>query len=277
MATVQALLRSASRLSGESARRDVEILLCHVLGKPRTWLYTWPEAEIEGDLANRFKDLLSRRLAGEPVAYLTGERDFWTLSLRVNAHTLIPRPETEVLVEWALGLTLSSTAAVADMGTGSGAIALALASERPGWRVHAVDRSAEALAVAEANAAKADLACVRWQESDWFESLSNQQFDLIVSNPPYIDANDDHLQRGDLRYEPRNALVADENGLAALRTLAQNAPRFLTPGGVLLLEHGYTQANTVREMLVEAGFHNIETRRDLAGCERVTGGALRAD
>lgn len=277
MATVQALLRSANRLSGESASRDVEILLCHVLNKPRTWLYTWPEVDVaEGELA-RFEELVSRREAGEPVAYLTGTRDFWNLRLNVNEHTLIPRPETEVLVEWALEMPLAPMASVVDLGTGSGAIALALASERPSWDVCAVDSSFGALVVARRNAAAANLKQVQFFQSDWFSALPQRRFDLVVSNPPYIDAGDEHLQRGDLRFEPTSALVAAQGGLAALRTLAEEAPQYLSPGGTLLLEHGYTQGAAVRDILRAAGFTQIETRRDIGGNERASAGVYHAD
>ena len=228
----------------------------------------------------KLQEITQRLTDGEPLQYVLGQADFYGLKFRVTRDTLIPRAETEELVyEILQDHPAGPVRSALDIGTGTGCIPLTLKHHRPNWSVEGLDVSQSALKVARQNAAQLGTA-VNFLQADILDEGNWPQFpvyDIIVSNPPYIDANDDHLQRGDLRYEPRNALVADENGLAALRTLAQNAPRFLTPGGVLLLEHGYTQANTVREMLVEAGFHNIETRRDLAGCERVTGGALRAD
>lgn len=270
------LLRAGADLPGDSAARDTEILLGHVLDKPRTWLYTWPEKKIPESQVLQFRQLLERRSAGEPVAYLTGCRDFWTLSLAVNNHTLIPRPETETLVEWALSLPLPEKAQVADLGTGAGAIALALASERPGWQVCAVDASAEALTVARANAVACALPQVEFLLSDWFTQLQGRSFDLLVSNPPYIRESDEHLAAGDVRFEPRSALVSDKQGLGCIEAIISNAAAHLLPGGVLLLEHGYDQAGAVRTLLDHAGFVDVATRCDLAGIERISGGVWRA-
>ena len=277
MPTIQELLRATDVLSGDSARRDTEILLCHCLGKPRSWLYTWPEATVEEPALSRFNALQTARLSGEPIAYLTGEREFWSLTLRVNSHTLIPRPETETLVEWALSLDLPVQAQVADLGTGSGAIALALASERPGWRVLGVDCSEQALLVARENLQALGFAHVKLLLSSWFERIGAQRFDLIVSNPPYVQEGDPHLAQGDLRFEPTSALVAAGNGFADLQTLATDSRKYLTEGGWLLLEHGYTQGAAVREILIESGFSRVQTRRDLAGQERITGGCWHAE
>jgi len=277
MATVQEALRCTADIPGDSPVRDVEILLGHCLGKPRAWLYTWPEHELDHATAGRFKALLQRRRAGEPVAYLVGRRDFWSLSMAVDASTLIPRPETETLVEWALALNLPDTAPVLDLGTGSGAIALALASERPGWDVTGVDASNGALALACRNARENHLQRVEFLVSDWYAAVADRRFGLVVSNPPYIEPGDTHLTQGDVRFEPPSALVAEEQGLADIRTIIESAPRHLQSGGWLLLEHGCDQGAAVRALLAERGFTGVATRRDLGSRERVTGGCWCAD
>jgi release factor glutamine methyltransferase len=276
MATVQELLRAARELPGESPGRDVEVLLGHCLGRPRAWLYAWPEAPVEGEGLARFESLLAQRRRGVPVAYLTGRREFWTLELAVDRHTLIPRPETESLVEWALALANPAQAAVLDLGTGSGAIALALASERPRWRLTAVDASEVALGVARANATRLGLQRVEFLLSDWYRAVAGRRFHLLLANPPYVGADDPHLAQGDLRFEPRAALVAPEEGMADLARLVRGAPAHLHPGGHLLLEHGCEQGEQVRRLLLEAGFSEVETRLDMAGRERVSGGRRRA-
>jgi len=277
MVTVQELLRSGDDLPTESARRDTEILLCHCLGKPRAWLYTWPEKEVSPDCARQFGQLLDQRRTGLPVAYITGEREFWSLPLAVNSATLIPRPETETLVAWALELPLPEAASVLDLGTGSGAIALAVASERSLWQVTAIDTNSEALKVAQANAARAGLQRVSFLQSNWYEAVSEQRYNLLLANPPYIDGDDPHLVCGDVRFEPRSALVSAQGGLADLDLLVTGAPVHLLNGGWLLLEHGFEQADAVRGMLRNAGFQQVSTRRDLAGQERISGGCWHAD
>ena len=276
MASVQELLRSARDLPGDSPVRDAEILLCYSIDKPRSWLYTWPEAEVPAGSLARYQSLLERRRAGEPVAYLTGSREFWSLDIAVAPSTLIPRPETETLVEWALELELPEDAEAVDLGTGTGAIALALAREKPGWRVLGMDISEDAVALARGNAERNHLQRVNFQQSDWFAALGEQRFDLVVSNPPYIDKTDPHLSQGDVRFEPRSALVAEQDGLADLAHLVATAPQYLRAGGWLLLEHGYEQAGAVRACLQSHGFSQVQTRCDLAGCERISGGQWSA-
>jgi release factor glutamine methyltransferase len=258
--------------SSPSPRIDADVLLGHVLGKDLTWLRLHDEVEIpEADCA-RLAALLARRAQGEPVAYLTGRRGFWSLDLAVDAATLIPRPDTETLVEWALELLPRGLHASAlDLGTGSGAIALALKAERPRCTVAAVDRSAAALAVARGNGERLGLA-VRFVESDWYARLAGERFDLIVANPPYIRPDDPHLAQGDLRFEPTSALVAAEDGLRDLRLIIEGAREHLYGDGWLLLEHGHDQGAAVRDLLRGHGFAGIATRRDYGGNDRITGG-----
>ena len=277
MVTVQELLRSGSDLPTDSARRDTEILLCHCLGKSRAWLYTWPEKEVARDCARDFEKLLAQRREGVPVAYLTGEREFWSLQLAVSDATLIPRPETETLVSWVLELALPNAASVLDLGTGSGAIALALASERPHWHVTALDVSEEALQVARGNAVRTRLTSVHFVQSDWYQAVTGQRFNALLANPPYIDGDDPHLALGDVRFEPRSALVSSDSGLEDLGRLVTGASDHLLDGGWLLLEHGFEQANAVCAMLHDAGFSQVSTRRDMSGQQRITGGCWHAD
>ena len=276
MATVAELLRVTDGLTGDSPTRDLEILLGHVLDKSRTWLYTWPESELDQLQLEQFTLLVQRRQRGEPVAYLTGQRDFWSLSLQVNPSTLIPRPETETLLEWALQLPLASGARALDLGTGSGAIALALASERPGWDVTGIVSCESAVELARINARANDLERTGFLCSDWFAGLQGRHFELIVSNPPYVDEADPHLQLGDVRFEPSGALVAEKCGIADLAYIVSEAPDYLERGGWLLLEHGFEQGEAVRSLLSRRGFAGIETRTDLAGLERISGGYLNA-
>jgi len=256
-------------------RLDAHVLLAHALGVDRAWLVAHTSDECATERYTSFTALAARRSAGEPVAYLTGTREFWGLSLAVDRRVLIPRPETETLVEQALGaLPADRHAFVLDLGTGSGAIALALAHERPRAVVVASDNSAEALAVARANAERLNLANVRLLQSDWYDGLPAQpaRFDLIASNPPYVAANDPHLREGDVRFEPVGALGAGADGLDALRIVVRGAPARLAADGVLLVEHGFDQAVAVRALMVDSGFSEIATLRDLAGLERVTRG-----
>lgn len=258
---------------------DAEQLMAHVLGRERGWLYTHGDAVVPEAAAERLEALVRRRLAGEPVAYLVGHRGFWRLDLAVGPATLVPRPETELLVELALErLPVDRDARVADLGTGSGAIALALALERPRARVLATDASAAALALARRNADAlgSGAARVEFRQGDWWAPLAGETFDLIASNPPYIAEDDPHLARGDLRFEPRAALAAGPEGLDAIRAIVQGAPAHLRPGGWLLLEHGRDQGAAVRALMLQAGLDEVATARDLEGRERVSRGRIAA-
>lgn len=274
MATIMTLLAEAQLPDSPSARLDAELLLAAALGKPRSFLRTWPERVVDREVRERFEGWLVRRRAGEPVAYILGRQGFWSLDLEVAPHTLIPRPDTELLVETALQLLPASPARVLDLGTGTGAIALALACERLSWQVSGVDRIPEAVALAERNRERLRLANVGFRQSHWFSALEGERFALIVGNPPYIPGSDPHLQQGDVRFEPKSALVAGADGLDDIRLIVAQAPRFLEPGGWLLLEHGYDQAAAVRDLLLGNGFSEVESRRDLGGHERISLGRL---
>lgn len=274
MTIIASLLRGAELPDSPTARLDSELLLAAAIGKSRSYLHTWPERIVSSEAAQTFASYLQRRRAGEPVAYILGQQGFWNLDLEVAPHTLIPRPDTELLVETALAVLPAEPAKVLDLGTGTGAIALALASERRQWQVTAVDRVPEAVALAERNRQRLQLDNVTVLASHWFSALDDQRFQLIVSNPPYIRAEDPHLVAGDVRFEPSSALVAGNDGLDDLRQIIAAAPSHLLPAGWLLLEHGYDQAAAVRELLARQGFEQIESRVDLGGHERITLGCL---
>jgi release factor glutamine methyltransferase len=278
MASIAKCLREAQqRLSdSETPRLDAEVLLAHVLQQTRSYLHTWPERELSQAQVETYDRLITARANGQPVAHLLGEREFWSLPLQVNASTLIPRPDTEILVETCLHLAIGASASVLDLGTGTGAIALALKSERPQWRVIAVDNAADAVALARLNAERLALE-VQIKQSDWFAQLPQQKFDLIVSNPPYIAADDPHLQQGDVRFEPHSALVAAATGFADLQTIIDQAPDYLSIGGWLVLEHGWQQAERCRELFIARGFHAVESRRDYANLDRITLGRWGTD
>ncbi|WP_431025866.1 peptide chain release factor N(5)-glutamine methyltransferase [Halomonas sp. H5] len=276
---LDALLARAARRLAESGsaspRLDAEVLLCHVLGVERTWLYTWGDREAPTFEWARFEALVAARAQGWPVAYLTGEREFWGLRLATSPATLIPRPDTETLVEAALVRAEAPRGRLLDLGTGTGAIALAFASERPGWAVLGLDLAPEAVALARHNAARLGIANADFRESDWFSVLDDtERFALIVANPPYIAADDPHLGQGDVRFEPASALVADEDGLADLQHLVSAARGYLEPGGWLLLEHGYAQGAAVRRALESAGYAAVASLTDLGGQERLSLGRL---
>lgn len=270
MSTIESLLNTAELPDSPTPRLDAELLLAAALGKPRSYLRTWPERELAADQLGLFRSHLQRRRQGEPVAYILGHQGFWSLDLEVAPHTLIPRPDTELLVESALALLPVTPLAALDLGTGTGAIALALASERPGWQVTGVDRVEDAVALAERNRQRLQLDNVRFLHSHWFSALAGQRFGLILSNPPYIRADDRHLDQGDVRFEPSSALVAGADGLDDIRAIIQAAPQYLLAGGWLLLEHGFDQAEAVRELLATAGFSEAHSRRDLGGHERIS-------
>lgn len=274
----QCLARASQLPHSDSARLDVELLLCQALDRDRTWLYTWPEKPLTEAQRARFEKTLMRRSAGEPLAHILGQREFWSLPLEVNASTLIPRPDTEVLVETTLACLAGQAdqpLRILDLGTGTGAVALALASECPAWTVEGVDSSPEAVALAQRNGARLGLTNASFIVSDWFAAIAPPSvYQAIVANPPYIAPDDPHLEQGDVRFEPRSALVADDEGLAALRHIAQAARPYLAPGAWLLLEHGWQQGAAVRRLLQELGYNAVATRRDYGEQERVTYGCF---
>ncbi|MDR5013857.1 peptide chain release factor N(5)-glutamine methyltransferase [Aeromonas veronii] len=260
---------------GESPRADADVLLCHLLDCRRSYLMTWPERELDAAQQATLQTWLARRLNGEPIAHLVGEREFWSLPLKVSPATLIPRPDTEVLVEQALTRIPQGPCAVLDLGTGTGAIALALKSERPEIDVWAVDRMVDAAALARENSAALGLP-IEVRDGSWFEPLgepdhdNTPRFAVIVSNPPYIDGADPHLEQGDVRFEPRSALVADDAGLADIRHIVAHAPAYLLADGWLLLEHGWDQGEAVRQLLRDGGYREVATVRDYGDNDRVT-------
>lgn len=277
----QGLLDSAALLLNESSdtpRIDAEVLMQHVTGKPLAWLIAHHDAIALPNHCRDFFAAIAKRQDGTPVAYIVGSREFWTLQLKVNQHVLIPRPDTETLVEQALDVLSSERAInVLDLGTGSGAIALALAKERPLANVVAVDCEAGALSLAQENAKLNELDNVAFVQSRWFAGLpANAKFDLIASNPPYVRGDDPHLKQGDLRFEPDVALIADDGGLADLREIVSEAPQYLAKRGHLIVEHGFDQADAVKALFQQAGFQQIELFKDLNHLPRCTRGTLLA-
>jgi release factor glutamine methyltransferase len=275
--TISDALHTAALLlerASPSARLDAELLLEYVTGLSRTDFRAAPERALPAAAGWSFQQLIRRRLQGEPVAYIRGHQEFWSLQLEVTPAVLIPRPETELVVERALALLRPEAKELADLGTGSGAIALAIASERPSLQVTAVDVSGDALEIAKRNAARLQLGNIRFERGSWFAPLAGRRFDVIAANPPYVARGDTDLAPGVSRFEPEVALIAGAGGLEAIEQIAAQAGRHLQPGGWLVLEHGWTQGVAVRERLVRSGFAHVRSHADLAGHERVTEGSL---
>ena len=277
--TVAEALRRAAKLQGisDTARLDTELLLCHVSGLTRTQLFAYPEKALSPEVQTAFERVFDERLTGKPIAHILGEREFWSLPIKVNASTLIPRPDTEVLVEQAIEfLAANAKPRILDLGTGTGAIALALAHEFPAARVTALEANADAVNLAKQNVVnlkKNNVAVLHgsWYSDDAIASLAAlAPFDMLVSNPPYIDEADPHLDEGDVRFEPKTALVASDNGLADIRAITQLAKQLLEKGGYLLVEHGWQQKEAVQLIFVQAGFKNVNTVNDYGGNPRVT-------
>lgn len=257
----------------EDSRLDAELLLAHVLNKNRAYLFAHTEALISPEQLDSYNKLIAKRAEGMPIAYLTGYRDFWSLNLKVNEHTLIPRHETELLVELILDLIPDrSNTTILDMGTGSGAIALAIAKERPDWNIIGCDFSKEALKIARENALRLKITNVVFHHSDWFSALPKKKYHAIISNPPYISERDPHLNQGDTRFEPLSALASGQDGLADLQYIIEHGFEYLLPDGLLLLEHGYNQKNQLRAILDKSGYKNVNCWQDIQGNDRVSGG-----
>ncbi|MDH5518489.1 MAG: peptide chain release factor N(5)-glutamine methyltransferase [Gammaproteobacteria bacterium] len=272
-ASIQTLLQQAEQqlaAVSESARLDAEVLLADILEKNRSYFRAFGEQELTPAQLQQFQNVLTQRAEGHPVAHILGRREFWSLDLEVNQHTLIPRPDTELLIEFILQAFPQQQLKVADLGTGSGAIALALASENPQWQITATDQSAAALAVAQRNAARLGIANIVFKNGDWYQPLAASRFDLIISNPPYIAADDIHLTQGDVRFEPLTALASGNDGLDDIRLLIAQAKQHLQTNGWLILEHGYDQKTVIFELLQSAGFAHITQKDDYAGNARLS-------
>ncbi len=273
MAIHSVIRNAASQLkaSSDSPLLDAEVLLCFVLQKKRVYLKTWPERALTPEQANQFQSLVKKRRHGLPVAYLTGRREFWSREFLVTRDVLIPRPETELLIEVSLELIPPDQhLKLADLGTGSGIIAITLAAERPGLEVTATDLSPLALALARKNARQLNISNIQFHQSHWFDDLEESNFDFVVSNPPYIAKDDPHLQQGDLRFEPNSALISESQGLGCIETIANTARNHLLPGGYLLVEHGYDQQEQARKIFQQYQYTNLQTHIDLSGQPRVT-------
>jgi release factor glutamine methyltransferase len=257
----------------ESPLLDAEVLLCKVLGKDRSYLRAWPDGELSPEQNQAYQVLVNARRQGKPIAYITGTREFWSRDFLVSPDVLIPRPDTELLIELSLVLIpTNQPCRIIDLGTGSGIIAITLAAERPDAQVIATDISPAAIQIAKTNAAKHNVGHIEFYQSNWFDSIPAGKFDLIVSNPPYLAEDDEHLQQGDLRFEPKTALIANEEGLVDIRIIAETAITKLESGGYVIVEHGYDQGLTIRKMFISLGYNNVQTHEDLARLPRVTVG-----
>ena len=282
MQIIQHLKNATKQLAGvsDSARLDAEVLLAYSLDKNRTWLATWPDKELNENQSQVFNALLKRREHGEPVAHITGTREFWSLDLNISKDTLIPRPETELMIEEILNAyPQTSNINCLDLGTGSGAIALALASERPGWRITATDKSLAALDMAKHNAQRLKLNNIHFIYGSWFEALADEPataqdrlFDIIASNPPYIPRSDPHLSEGDVRFEPISALASGEDGLDDIRLICQQAQKHMKSKALLIIEHGFDQKAQLHDIFMDSGYKNIQQFSDLSGQSRLTSG-----
>lgn len=271
--TVLAEAAKSLQAVSDSALLDAEIMLCTVLGKERSYLRTWPDQELDPGHVSTYKVMLDERQQGKPIAYIIGNREFWSRDFQVSPDVLIPRPDTELLIELSLALIpANQPCRIIDLGTGSGIIAITLAAERPYAQVSATDISATALQIAKANALKHKVEHIQFYQSNWFENIPAGKFDFIVSNPPYLAEDDEHLQQGDLRFEPKTALIAAQRGLSDIRTIAKTARDKLGNGGFLLVEHGYNQQNDVQNLFRSLGYCNIQAHTDLSGQPRVTSG-----
>ncbi|MCW8108824.1 peptide chain release factor N(5)-glutamine methyltransferase [Alteromonas ponticola] len=269
----QALRWAQQELVGtESPSIDSRALLCHCLGESQSYLYTWPEREITASHLERFMELVAQRKQGKPIAYLRGYQEFWSLTFNVSAATLIPRPETELIVEKTLALNNIDNPVILDLGTGTGAIAIALASELPDADVIGVDKVPDAIALAKSNALLNQISNVTFMQSDWFSALRNQTFNVIVSNPPYVESASEYLAQGDVRFEPTSALTAGEDGLDDIHQILAGASAHLTDNGILLMEHGFEQGVAVREIFARHGFSDVTTIKDINLLDRVTFG-----
>jgi release factor glutamine methyltransferase len=276
MPTIKTLLAHAANSltsHSDSPLLDAEVLLGYVLNKPRTYLRAWFDNTLTDQQISAFEALIKQRLQGNPIAYLTGTREFWSRDFTVTRDVLIPRPDTELLIELSLELIPKNYALnLIDLGTGSGIIAVTLAAERPNAQVTAVDASLAALAVARHNARQYQLTNIEFYQSDWFANVPKLLFDLVISNPPYIDSDDEHLQQGDVRFEPKTALIAEDQGLSDIQIIADKARGYLKPAGHLLIEHGYNQAPQVQAIFNALAYDKVQSYLDLSGQPRVTYG-----
>ncbi|PAJ74407.1 protein-(glutamine-N5) methyltransferase, release factor-specific [Pseudoalteromonas sp. NBT06-2] len=273
-AAVSAFLALPEDNKSDTVKLDAEVLLLACIDKTRTYIFTWPEKKLSQEQQKRFFEMVQRRKLGEPIAHIVGFREFWSLPLEVNAQTLIPRPDTETLVEQVLALEITNDISLLDLGTGTGAIALAIASEYPNWNITGCDRIQAAIELAERNRQRLNndnqFSKVQFIKSNWFSALKNKKYDVIVSNPPYIEPNDPHLNQGDVCFEPLSALVAQDDGMADLKHIIMQARSHLNENGVLLLEHGYNQSQQVSDFLIQMSYKGIKTFTDLSGNDRIT-------